>query len=261
MSLVRFIYKYILYLFKSQSRHGLHSPFVYELMDKVILNDNEYYAYKEIQSLQAQLLLSDKKINVTDFGAGSSLTPKTQRKIKDNARHSAKSVKYGKLLFRLVNYFKPKTMLELGTSLGISTLYQAKAAPDSTFITLEGSTEVAEEAKLNFQKLKASHIRLICGEFSETLPVAVEELSPVDYVFFDGNHQKKATLHYFNLCLPKSQNHSVFIFDDIHWSKGMEEAWEEIKNHPSVTVTIDLFFLGLVFFRKEQVKQHFILRF
>jgi predicted O-methyltransferase YrrM len=261
MKFLRFAFKYLIYLFKAQSRHGLHSPFVYKLLDEVILNKNQYYSYEEIESLRAQLLMSDKIITVTDFGAGSHLTPQKKRKVREIAKHSAKPAKYGKLLFRLVEFFKPQNMLELGTSLGISTLYQAKANSDGNFITLEGCPEVAAIAESNFKKLNSNNIKLICGNFSETLPQAIEVLPKLEYVFFDGNHQKEATLDYFNKCLKKSQNESIFIFDDIHWSRGMEEAWEEIKKHHAVTVTIDLFFVGLVFFRKEQVKQDFILRF
>jgi len=83
----------------------------------------------------------------------------------------------------------------------------------------------------------------------------------IDLVYFDGNHQKEPTLNYFHTCLQKAHKNSLFIFDDIHWSDGMEEAWEQIKKHDRVHLTIDLFQFGIVFFEKEMPKQHFILKF
>jgi predicted O-methyltransferase YrrM len=186
-----------------------------------------------------------------------------KRTISEIAERSLKSEKYGQLLFRLVNHFKPNTILELGTSLGISTAYLASANPNSKVITIEGCPNIASEAKKNFEILGLKNIESVIGNFDSVLPAALCQLPTADckLVFFDGNHKKEPTLRYFNQCLELADNTSVFIFDDIHWSNEMEEAWEEIKSHPQVTVTIYLFFLGLVFFRKEQVKQNFIVRF
>lgn len=261
MNRLRIFFRYILYYLRAQTRHDIHSPFVYSLLTQVIKNDMHFYAYDNIESVRSTLLLSDKEIAVSDFGAGSKISGGSKRKIKDIVRHSAKPRKYGELLFRLVNKFQPSTMLELGTSLGISTLYQAGASSKARFITLEGSEEVAEIAKRNFSKLKLDNVELITGQFRDTLPEALSKLKKLDYAFFDGDHRKQATLDYFEQCLSYAHNDSLFIFDDIHWSEEMEEAWKIIKAHPRVTVSIDLFFIGLVFFRSEQVPQSFTIRF
>ena len=180
------------------------------------------------------------------------------------AERSAKNKKYCKLLFRLAYYFKPTTVLELGTSLGISTAYLASANPNSKVITIEGCPNTAQEAKKNFESLGLANIESLIGNFEDVLTTNIERLTSngkLDFAFFDGNHKREHTLKYFTQCLESTHNNSVFIFDDIHWSDEMEEAWEEIKSHPKVSVTIDLFFLGLVFFRKEQAKENFIIRY
>lgn len=178
------------------------------------------------------------------------------------AERSSKDKKYCELLFRLAYHFKPTTILEFGTSLGISTAYLASASPNAKVITIEGCRNTASEAKNNFQTLGLQNIETIAGDFdTELSAVGSRQSAIIDFIFFDGNHKKEPTLKYFSQCLESIHNNSVFIFDDIHWSDEMEEAWEEIKSHPKVSVTIDLFFLGLVFFRKEQEKENFVLRF
>jgi predicted O-methyltransferase YrrM len=261
MNQLKFPFKYLHYLFTSKTKHGIHSPFVYDLLTKVIQDKSGPEIFKRIETIREELLRSELEINVNDLGAGSQNNSSLKRKIKDIAKNAAKSPKYAQLLYRLVNHFKPQIILELGTSLGISTIYQAAAVPNSKIITIEGCTETAAIAKNNFSKMQLNNVEQLIGNFDEQLPNILNKVKQLDYVFFDGNHKKAPTLNYFNLCLSKTHNNSLFIFDDIHWSDEMEQAWEIIKNHPQVTVTIDLFFLGLAFFRKEQVKEDFVIRF
>lgn len=200
------------------------------------------------------------EIAVTDFGAGSQLNNSKRRKISDIAKNAAKSRKLGELLFRLCEFAKPEYALEMGTSLGISSLYQYNAAKNAFWVTMEGCPETAKIARKVFTTSKADRIEVVVGDFAKTLAPTLEKFPRLDYAFFDGNHQKQPTIDYFLAALPKATENSLFIFDDIHWSKGMDEAWETIKEHPQVTLTIDLFWIGLVFFRKDQEKKHFILR-
>jgi predicted O-methyltransferase YrrM len=254
-------FKYVKYFLFSHTKHDVHSPFVFDLITWVIEDKTPYYIYRPIESLRSKLLISDKKISITDLGAGSLVNKARTRKISEIAKNSVKSAKYGQLLFRLVRHFKPDTILELGTSLGITTLYLASPRKTSTVVTLEGCPATASLAQTNIDALNIKNIQLITGDFKDTLPKALAILKKPDLVFFDGNHQKEATLLYFHQCLASIENDTVFIFDDIYWSTGMHEAWEEIKSHSLVTVTIDLFFIGIVFFRKEQEKQHFVIKF
>lgn len=199
---------------------------------------------------------------IEDFGAGSRVDSHKQRKVSAIAKAALKPKKFGQLLYRIVKYYQPKTILELGTSLGITTSYLASGNTYAKVITMEGAASVANVARKNFTSLDLKNIELVEGNFDITLPSVIQRKDVIDLAFIDGNHRKEPTLNYFNQLLSKTNEQSILIFDDIHWSEEMEEAWNEIKQHASVTLTIDLFFIGLVFFRKEnKVKQHFEVRF
>ena len=234
-----FIYKYFLYHLKAVNEHGVHSPFVFDLLTKVIYNRADYYSFKKIENLREELLDSKRTI----------------------LKHIANSPKYDQLVFRLVNYFQPLHILEFGTSFGINTAYMASANSKTRVITIEGSKEIAEIAKDNFEKLELKNIELFSDKIDTCLPGIIAKIEPVDFVYFGGNHNKKYTLYRFSRCLEKVNGGSVFVFDNIYRSPEMNQAWIEIKNNNKVTVTIDLFYLGIVFFRQEQVKQHFVIKF
>jgi predicted O-methyltransferase YrrM len=257
----RFAKDYLLHRFRGKSRHGLHSPFVYRLVDKVFYDVSPKKVYIEIENIRAGLLADERVITVTDLGAGSLVNNNRQKKISDIARNALKPQKLAQLLYRLINDLKPRNIIELGTCLGITTLYLNKAASDAQLYTLEGCPETAGVAAEVFQEAGAENIKLITGNFDNTLPEVIGSLNYLDFVFVDGNHQKEATLNYFEWCLPKVHENTLLIFDDIYWSEGMKEAWNIIKSHPQVTVTIDLFWIGLVFFKKGQAKEDFLVRF
>ena len=182
--------------------------------------------------------------------------------IRQMSSSSLKPGKYGFLLYRIARFFKPRTILELGTSFGITTSYLAKAAPAAKVYTLEGSPAIARIARQNFSSLSIHNITLVEGDFDNTLSPLLGRLQAVDLAFVDGNHQKIPTISYFEQLLEKKNEDSVFIFDDIYWSPGMEEAWKAIKDHAAVTLSIDLFFVGIVFFKQGfKEKQHFKIRF
>ncbi|MEO6904712.1 MAG: class I SAM-dependent methyltransferase [Bacteroidia bacterium] len=255
-------YHYFRYRVKAVNKHGIHSPFIYSLLNTVIYNKHSYYAYEKIELARKQLKSSIQKVNVYDLGAGADKDLSVVNKsVKQILNKSVKPAKYGQLIFRLVNYFQPKNSLELGTSLGITSCYIAAAKTNSTVYTIEGSESIANVAEEQRAFLPYKNISQLIGNFDTILPQAIEKLDSIDLVFFDGNHRKIPTLNYFNQCLTKSHQKSVFIFDDIYWSKEMKEAWEIIKNNDRVTVSIDLFYMGIVFFHTEQVKQHFIIHF
>jgi predicted O-methyltransferase YrrM len=254
-------FKYYLFAHNGKG-HGVHSPFVFDFIIHVLNDDKKYPCYRRIESLRKQLLTNNTTIEVEDFGAGSAVIPFKNRKIKDIARTSLKTKKYGQLLFRIAKYYRCKNIVELGTSFGISSCYLASANYASKVWTFEGSHNIAAIAINNFKNIGLKNIELIEGNFQKTIPASIDNIKNIDLLFVDGNHRKKATLEYFDIFLEKSTNQSIFIFDDIHWSKEMEEAWKLIQQHPSVTLTIDLFFIGLVLFNSDfKVKQDFIIRF
>lgn len=200
---------------------------------------------------------------MADMGAGAGLSVSQHHivPIKKVITRSGMSLAYGQLLFRIARYFQPSVMVELGTSLGISTLYLAMGYPSGQITTIEGCQETSAMAKKNFQLLGLSNVKQFIGSFEDVLPIVLHDLGKVDLIFIDGNHRKGPTLQYFYQCLQHIHDDSVLILDDIHWSDEMEEAWNEIRLNPSVTITIDLFRMGLVFFRKGLSKEDFILHF
>ncbi|MEP6617133.1 MAG: class I SAM-dependent methyltransferase [Ginsengibacter sp.] len=242
--------------------HGIHSPFVYDFVSKVMRDKKEDSCYPAIEKERTQLINDGRTIEVQDFGAGSSMKTEKKRVVKDIARSSLKNKKFARLLFRIVTYYQSQNIIELGTSLGITTSYLAKANPSAKVYTLEGSPNIAGIAAGNFRNLGISNIELITGKFENTLPPLLQKIPVVDLAFIDGNHQKEPTLLYFKWLSAKINPSSILIFDDIHWSKEMEEAWAFIREDALVTLSIDLFFMGIVFFSDDfKAKQHFTIRF
>ena len=257
----RFAKDYLLHRLMGKNRHGLHSPFVYRLVDQVIYDNKCKDIYNDIETVRIGLLSDNTVITVTDLGAGSHLNNNCQKTIAEIAKNALKPYKLAQLLYRLVKDLQPGNMIELGTCLGTTSLYLHAAAPDAKLYTLEGCPQTAKVAADVFNKSKVKGIKQVIGNFDDTLPGVIGSLDQLDFVFVDGNHQKDATLKYFEWCLPKVNENTLLIFDDIYWSKGMKEAWQVIKAAPTVTVTVDLFWIGLVYFKKGQVKEHFVIRF
>lgn len=242
--------------------HGVHSPFVFDFIQHVLNDKKNYPCYSIIEAKRKELLRNEIVIEVADFGAGSSVIKTNKRGVKDIAASSLKPKKYAQLLFRMAQYYKPETILELGTSFGISTAYLASANSMASVHTCEGASSIAAIAKQNFNELGFQNIHITGGDFTNTLPTLLSQLSKIDLAFIDGNHRKEPTLNYFQQLLNHSTESTILVFDDIHWSAGMEEAWEEIKQHPAVTLTIDLFFIGIVILSPDIThKQQFSVRF
>lgn len=274
------IKSYIKFLLRSKNEHGVHSPFVFDLITKCFYDKTKFPEYEVLKHYRNSLLVNKNTIEVTDFGAGSRVFKSNTREIAAIAKNAGISPKNAELLFRMVRYFQPNSILEIGTSLGLATSALSLGNKNSELITLEGCPNTIAVAEKMFQvasfKLPSNNVNFITTEFTSFLnnlkldPSLKSELAKqtlnknkqqiFDLIYFDGNHSQKATLDYFELLLPTITNDSVWIFDDIHWSEEMENAWEIIKNHPKVKVTIDTFQWGIVFFRAEQEKEHFVIR-
>lgn len=260
----RLALKYIQYYFIAVNGkgHGTHSPFVFDFITHVLNDHKQYYAYYEIERLREKLQKDNTLLEITDMGARSVAGSSNKRSIRDIARNSLKPKKYAQLLFRMVNYYQPSVILELGTSLGITTAYLASAGKTNQVFTLEGASSVARLAKQYFDNLQLNNIELISGNFDDTLLPLLGKLKYIDFAFVDGNHRYEPTLRYFQWLQSYLTETSIIVFDDIHWSEEMETAWNEIKMHPSVTCSIDLFFIGIVFFNRGfKEKQDFTIRF
>ncbi|SEP83718.1 O-methyltransferase [Flavobacterium urocaniciphilum] len=253
------IKSYIKFLYHAKNEHGVHSPFVFDLITKCFYDKTKYPEYEALKHYRKSLLANKNTIEVTDFGAGSRVFKSNTREISAIANNAGISTKNAKLLFRIVKYFQPKEILEIGTSLGLATSALSLGHKNSKIITLEGCPNTMQVAKFECSNSKFQNIEFINTEFTSYLQTKNNKPKTINLIYFDGNHSQKATLEYFESLLPTISNESVWIFDDIHWSADMEEAWEIIKNHPKVKVTIDTFQWGIVFFRAEQEKEHFII--
>ncbi len=248
--------RYLQFLLTARTKYYIHSPFVYDFCESVLSDRRRFYAFADIIGLRSHLELDTREIAITDYGAGSSFNKSSTRKIQDLNQKVSTPDRDGKLLFRIVDRYKPQNVLELGTCLGVGTMYLARACAGKVW-TIEGSENLADLAAANFDMMQQENIVQRVGSFESQLSPCLEEMQHVDLVFFDGNHREKATMQYFETCLQYAHEHSIFIFDDIYWSEGMMKAWAAIKADARVSLSLDLFHLGLCFFHKGKSKEDF----
>jgi predicted O-methyltransferase YrrM len=262
--MLKIIISYLKFLYNSKNQHGVHSPFVFNLLTKCFYDKKKYPEYTILKNFRKSLLADKNLIEVTDFGAGSKVFKSNKRQIAKITKTAGISPKRAKLLFRITHFFQPITILEIGTSLGLATTALSLGNKTSKITSLEGCPNTIYQCQLKLQSRSFgttfNNIECINTEFSSYLKNFQLPASNFQLIYFDGNHSKQATLEYFELLLPTVTNETIWIFDDIHWSAEMEEAWETIKNNPKVTVTIDTFQWGIVFFRSEQEKENFVIR-
>jgi predicted O-methyltransferase YrrM len=247
---------------RSVTRYKVHSPFVFGLINNVFRDRSVNKDLAELNLVNQKYKKRKDWIETVDLGAGAGKNKNVRRKtdVGKVVRKRGHNRRQLEMLYRLSRHFKPNTILEFGTAAGISTLYLGRGNPGCRLISMEGCMGLASVAQSNFEKRNLV-VQLEIGDFNGMLDQVLAGIDQLDMVFFDGNHRKKPTLRYFNSCLSLANEESVFLFDDIHWSKGMEKAWEMIKKDKRVTITIDLFWVGLVFFKKGVAKQDFVLRY
>lgn len=260
-SAILFVYRFCCYYVKATNRHGLQAPFAYQLNEFVFKRDRKDTVQEPIEILRKNLREDHRKINVVDFGAGFGGTVFKELPISYIAKNSAKPPRYARMLFRLVNYLKPTTLVELGTSLGISALYQAAGNPSTKIHTLEGCPETARQAQKNFSAFPNYNIELTVGAFEKTLPELLGKINEIDFLFVDGHHQLKPTLQYIEMCIPKLSQQAVVVVDDINWSEEMRKAWQQLIADKRFTLSLDVFMMGILFVSKDLSKENFVLRY
>ncbi len=250
---------YLRFLWHSGNQHGLHSPFVFDLVTKCFYNKENRKSYRVLSAHREALVRDTRVISVDDFGSGSKFFKSSLRAVNAIAKNAGISPKRAKMLNRLVDYYEVEEVLEIGTSVGLATMALAVDNSKAKITTVEGCAETAAIAAEYFSKFGISNITSEVAKFEDFIKDIPSE-KKYDLIYFDGNHTKEATISYFESLLKTTHNNTVWIFDDIHWSKEMTEAWVFIKKRPEVIVTVDTFQWGFVFFRQEQVKQHFVIR-
>jgi predicted O-methyltransferase YrrM len=241
--------------------YGIHSPFMFAFYKRVIArrarND-----LSRVRKRHRHLKKDKRVVHCSEqWGAGSNRLKKGGEKLSRIVRHSSVSYKYGRILFNLAREFQPATILEMGTSVGVSTMYLAEGRPEASLYALEGCSDKLAVANENSRLLNHPNIYPVEGAFGEVLPGLLPQIGPLDMVFMDGNHRKDPTLNYFALLQPYLHPHSIVILDDIYWSPEMKEAWNQIRKHPGVQVSVDLYRMGILLFRKELYPQRFKIRY
>jgi predicted O-methyltransferase YrrM len=261
MEKITIIIRYLKHWLGSVNEHGVHSPFLFKLITEGVYRKQSHSSWKKLEAIRTQLLADKTALDVTDLGAGSLSDGKpTQRKVSFICRSFAKSPRLCRVLFKIVHHLKPNHILELGTSLGMSTMYLASANPEAQVTTIEGCPNTAAIANHNFKVAGINNIESLTGDFGQVLPTWLAGIKDLELVYIDGNHTYEATLNYFHMLSQYANAKTVIIFDDIHLSKGMEQAWREIHKDQRVTMSVDMFHFGMVFFDNRFSKEHFKIR-
>jgi len=260
--MLKIAFRYLLYRLFGPHRKGfgVHSPFVYRLVTKVLKREDDE-VLREIYDWRKRLSNDRSIINTSDTGAGSKVHVKKGRRVKQIVRRSSTRHKYGRVLYWLVKEFQPACIIELGTGIGISTAYLVKACSHGDVISIEGDEAKMTLAARNLEQIGLQNVMLKNGSFRDILPDILKNAGQPLLVFIDGDHSYEATMVYFAEILQYSNTETIIVFDDIRWSLCMEKAWNTIKNDPSVAVSIDLFFMGMIFFRGGIPKQDFVINF
>ena len=254
------IRSFLSYYWKATTLHHIHSPFSFQLLEVMLDTKRKYYDFEMLEAYRKRLLKNNTLLSVEDHGAGSRVNNQKSRKVSTIAKSALSSKVQCQQIFRLIQELKPNTILELGTSLGLSACYMAKARSKTTVHTIEGSQSIYNFANTEFKAFELSNIKSHNGRFDQVLPNLLEA-HDFDLIFIDGHHDYQATLNYFHQIKQKVNKDCIFIFDDINWSKGMQKAWKELKQMEGVKLSIDFFYYGILFFNVEtkEVLHHTII--
>ena len=259
MSKIHQFISYISYWLNEENEHSLHAPFIYDLYKKVIKKKyKEDRAYKSIEQVRKGFLDSEKSITIHDFGSGSNNA--SDRKISKIAQYGISRKSFSQLFDSLINYLEATEIIELGTSLGVNTLYLANGEHRNV-TTFEGAPALCAIAQAVFDGNGKTNIKIVEGDINTTLPDYLERITKVDLAFIDANHKYQPTLQYFDWLLKKAHDKTCFVFDDIHRNKEMEAAWRKLNESYEVALSIDLYQVGLVFINPELRKQSYTLKF
>lgn len=241
------IKSWLSFWYKSGTIYNVQSPFVYDFLMHVLDTEKEFYIFRKLEAIRLQLNHDNTIVDTEDYGAGTR-NVSAVKSVAAISRSSVSNPSKCRILFNMVNYLTPNTILEAGTSLGLSSAYMGSAHRSAKIITLEGNRTIANIAKETHIKAGLTNIEILTGRFEDNFEIALKKLNQVDLVFLDGHHLYEPTLQYFEKILPYSHSKTVLVLDDIYWSHEMTRAWEDIKSNPKVTLTIDIYHLGFVFF-------------
>ena len=245
----------ISYLLRSKENEKLPDIFNEFILDSMF----QMSSYIDCCEYRLNMLADNTMLNVKDFGTGNS----GMRKVKDIARRSSTDVRYGGVMQKIIDSFKVESILELGTSVGIGTMFLARTNAKAEITTVEGCPETCKFAKSEFAKRKIANVNFINDDFDHLFASNALKDKYFDLTFIDGNHTSEATIRYFdNIIKRYSNKKSIIIVDDINWSRDMYDAWKEISSLMPDSLRINLFRMGIIFsgygFPKEEVRAEII---
>ncbi|MBN2813532.1 MAG: class I SAM-dependent methyltransferase [Bacteroidales bacterium] len=242
---LQLLFHFLKYLFRKVGNSCNH-PFIIDFQKYVLHGSKHVEAFETISNIRNRLTRQVDLADLHDEGAGS-----RKRRLQVSLGKKARMVSVphatGRLLFHLVCHYKPDTIIELGTAMGVSTLYLAMGRPETQVFSVEGNRQLALIAKSVFESLKLNNIKVIINNFEDTLEQLIQHMSGRVLVFIDGNHTREAVLRYYNTFAKNGGANTILVFDDITWSTGMMEAWQTICSLEKKSCKIDLFKAGIVF--------------
>ncbi|MBB4080711.1 putative O-methyltransferase YrrM [Lewinella aquimaris] len=237
---------------RAETRYDVHSPFLSEFVREVYHDDRTYYAFQLIRHLRAYWDTRKDSVGLQSLGAKSRTTRRSRRSVASLVRSNAIGRRAGEFLFRLALWHRPSRIVELGTNAGISTLYLHAADTRIPLHTVEGNPEVAALATETFRRAGVSpQLRSFTATFREYLDNQLPKDKTRLLAFIDGDHRHAPTIAYVTRLLEVATDDSIIVVADIHWSRGMETAWKELKQLPRVTASIDTYHFGILFLRPE----------
>lgn len=248
---------FLRYWLDAVDAHSLHSPFFYDFYKNVIDTTTDRTLFAGIERERNAFLQNESEVEVLDLGSGTT-NDSTKRKVKEIASASLSPSRLSALYTRLISFYQLKEVLELGTSLGINTLYLAAQATHVT--TFEGAPVVAAIARSLFNRAGSTNITIIQGNIDQTLPDHLLRSKPVDLAIIDANHRYEPTLNYFNQIIHRISPRGIIVIDDIHYNEGMERAWTDLKTNQLVYGSADIYRAGFLFFDPSLNKQHVVLQ-
>ena len=234
------VYKYIAHLFHTRHRkgHGIHSPYLFEFVNGVLFNS---------QGIEAPRAIIKEHLKLRSAYAF--------------VRRSSVSKRYGFLLYRITRWFQAQMIIELGTGMGISTLYLSSGSPDTPLHSIEGEKDRAALAAQLICRCCPGPVSIHWGEMEEKLEHILPLIPQRFVAFVDGNHYYAPTVEYLRRLLDRAGDEAVIVMDDIYWSRGMHRAWKEVASWPEVQVSIDLFHMGILLLRRDLPKREIKIKF
>ncbi|MGB3590350.1 MAG: class I SAM-dependent methyltransferase [Nonlabens sp.] len=254
MFFIKQVIAYARFRYRCFYLHGIHSPFIFEFA-RVIKDNTNKNGYLELLRFRESVKNNNTLLTIEDHGAGSRVFKTNTRKVSELLRYNSTSLERTKLLYRIVQHYQPRNILELGTSLGIGSHAMAMASSSTRIITVEGAAMVAAFTANHLEKNQITNVSVVHATFKDYMPTLTGR--QFDLIYIDGHHDGNALVNYFEDLLELCHNETIIIADDINWSSSMQGAWNKIQDHPMVTASINTFDWGILFLRKEQRQERF----